>query len=62
MKVRMMITIEVDTEEYPMPSDENVAAELERTFTEIIYDINGLSIVGFKTTQTGNQYGKYAAY
>jgi len=54
MKIRMMITIEVDTEEYPMPSDENVAAELERTFTEIIYDTNGLSITGLKTTQTGN--------
>jgi len=54
MKVRMMITVEVDTEEYPMPSDENVGIELERTFTEIIYDINGLSIVGLKTTQTGN--------
>jgi len=54
MKIRMMITVAVDTEEYPMPSDENVASELERTFTEIIYDINGLSIIGFKTTQTGN--------
>jgi len=54
MKIRMMITIEVDTEEYPMPSDDNVAAELESTFTEIIYDINGLNILGFKTTQTGN--------
>jgi hypothetical protein len=54
MKVRMMITIEVDTEEYPMPLDENVAAELECTFTEMIYDINGLNIVGFKSTQTGN--------
>lgn len=54
MRVRMMITVEVDTEDYPMPTDDNVAVELERTFTEIIYDINGLSIVGFKTTQTGN--------
>jgi len=54
MKVRMMITVEVNTEEYPMPTDENVAAELERTFTEMIYDISGLTIIGFKTTQTGN--------
>ena len=54
MKVRMIITIEVDKEEYPMPYDENVGLELERTFTEIIYDISGLDIVGFKTTQTGD--------
>tara|TARA_R110001592_G_scaffold142288_2_gene364288 strand:+ start:883 stop:1047 length:165 start_codon:yes stop_codon:yes gene_type:complete len=51
VRVKMMLTLHVDEEEYPMPADQNVAEELETSMTEFIYDIGGVKIKNIRTIQ-----------
>ena len=44
IRVKMMITIEVDEEEYPVPSDGDVREDFEDYTRELFYDIDGVSI------------------
>ena len=44
MIVKAFITLEVDKEEYPIPADEDVTAEISEAIEEFIYDIDGLKI------------------
>jgi len=45
----MFITIEVDTDEYPIPADGQVGEELEDGVREYFYDIEGAVIKNMKT-------------
>ena len=49
MRVKMFITIEVDEEEYPVPADGQVGAEIEDGIREYFYDVDGADI---KTVRT----------
>ena len=49
MKVKVFITIEVDPEEYPVPADEDVGAEIEDGLREYFYDVDGANIRHIKT-------------
>tara|TARA_R100001443_G_scaffold103102_2_gene111404 strand:+ start:14 stop:172 length:159 start_codon:yes stop_codon:yes gene_type:complete len=49
MRVKMFITIEVDTDEYPIPADGQVGEELEDGVREYFYDIEGAVIKNMKT-------------
>ena len=51
IKVRMMITFEIDDEDYPIPADGNVGEELENSVSEFIYDTEGVKIKSIRTTQ-----------
>ena len=51
IRVKMMITFEVDDEEYPLPADGNVEEELEDSISEFIYDTEGVVIKHIKTIQ-----------
>tara|TARA_R100000808_G_C2068523_1_gene96980 strand:+ start:353 stop:526 length:174 start_codon:yes stop_codon:yes gene_type:complete len=51
IKVRMMITFEIDDEDYPVPADGNVGEELENSVSEFIYDTEGVKIKSIRTTQ-----------
>ena len=51
IKVKMMITLEVDPEEYPVPADENVGEEIEEGIREYFYDIDGANIKSIKYIQ-----------
>ena len=55
IRVKVMLTIDVDEDEYPVPADENVAEEIETTLTEMLYDIGGVTIKNLRTTQE-NKY------
>ena len=44
IKVKMMLTIEVDEEEYPVPSDGDVREDFEEYVKELFYDIDGTKI------------------
>ena len=57
MRVKVYLTIDVDPEEYPVPADENVGEEIENSFEEFIYDIEGVEIKSIKTVQE-NRYDK----
>jgi hypothetical protein len=49
MKVKVFLTIEIDPEEYPIPADEDVGAEIEDGIREYFYDVEGANIKHIKT-------------
>ena len=49
MKVKVFLTIEIDPEEYPIPADEDVGAEIEDGIREYFYDVDGAEIRHIKT-------------
>ena len=49
MKVKVFITIDIDTDEYPIPADEDVGLEIEDGIREYFYDVDGAEIRHIKT-------------
>ena len=49
MRVKVFITIEIDPEEYPVPADEDVGAEIEDGLREYFYDVDGANIKHIRT-------------
>jgi hypothetical protein len=49
MRVKVFITIDIDTDEYPVPADGRVGDELEDGIQEYFYDIEGATIRTIKT-------------
>ena len=43
-KAKVYITIDVDTEEYPIPADDQVEDEIQDQIESFIYDIDGLNL------------------
>lgn len=41
-KVKVYIVVDVDTEEYPIPVDEQLEDDLKEQFEAHVYDIDGL--------------------
>jgi len=48
MKAKILISIKLDPEEYPMPVDDRVEEELEKAIMEYLYDIDGLYVKSIK--------------
>ena len=51
VRVKLMLKVDVDEDEYPIPADENVAEEIESSITEFIYDIGGVTSKNIRTIQ-----------
>ena len=51
VRVKVMLTLDVDEDEYPIPADENVAEEIETSITEFIYDIGCVTIKNMRAIQ-----------
>ena len=49
MKVKVYITLDIDDEGYPVPSDGRVGEEIEDGIREYFYDIEGADIRSMKT-------------
>ena len=49
MRVKVFVTIEIDPEEYPVPADEDVGAEIEDGLREYFYDVDGADIKHMRT-------------
>jgi len=49
IKVKMLMTLAVDKEEYPIPADGKVGEEIEEYIKDVIYDVEGLKIKSLKT-------------
>jgi len=49
MLVKMLIAIEVDPEEYPIPADGRVSEEIEDGIKEYFYDVHGAKFKSIKT-------------
>jgi len=48
IKVNVYLTLEVDPEEYPIPSDGNLIEELGEGLVSYLYDEGGISVVKLK--------------
>jgi len=49
MKVKAFLTLSIDTEEYPVPSDGDVASEINDALREYLHDVDGAEVVSLKT-------------
>ena len=49
IRVKMMITIEVDPEEYQVPADGRVGQEIQDHMHDYIHDLSGLKIKSMRT-------------
>ena len=51
IQVRMWLKLEIDPDDYLVPSDGDITEELEDGVREYIHDINGVTIKTMKVTQ-----------
>ena len=50
IRVKMMITLDIDTEEYIVPADGKVNDEIEDFVSEAFYDLEGAEVRNFRIT------------
>ena len=48
MKVKIMVTLAVDPDEYPVPSDGDVTEDFEDYMRELFHDLEGVKISHIK--------------
>ena len=51
-----MLTLRVDPEEYPIPSDERLDEELQDYITDLIHEIDGIKITNMRTIMENKNY------
>ena len=51
IKVKIYVSLEIDPEEYIVPSDGMVTDEIEDAIQDLIHDIGGVSIKNIRITQ-----------
>tara|TARA_R110002020_G_scaffold5183_2_gene21956 strand:+ start:930 stop:1106 length:177 start_codon:yes stop_codon:yes gene_type:complete len=56
VKVNMMITLKVDPEEYPIPSDGRLDEEIKDYVTDLIHEIDGIKITNMRTIMENKNY------
>ena len=56
IKVNIMLTLRVDPEEYPIPSDERLDEELQDYITDLIHEIDGIKITNMRTIMENKNY------
>jgi hypothetical protein len=50
MKASILITLDIDKEEYRMPSDGKIEEEIQEAVHEFVYDIDGMEIKSVRIT------------
>jgi|TARA_B100001063_G_C16267034_1_gene312651 hypothetical protein len=48
IKVKIMLTLEVDPEDYPIPSDGDVTEDFEDYMNELFHDLEGVKVKHMK--------------
>ena len=51
MEVKLKLVLKIDTEEYPIPADENVIPELRDYIEDMLSDMGGISVSKITATQ-----------
>ena len=55
MIIKVLMTLNIDTEEYPMPVDGYVSDEIEGSLREYFYDIDGMAVRKINVIQEGTK-------
>ena len=55
IQVKMFISLDIDPDEYMMPSDGDVTEEFQDAMREYIHDIDGVNVVSSRVTQGRNR-------
>jgi|TARA_R110000822_G_scaffold164636_5_gene305234 hypothetical protein len=50
MIAKILLTLDIDEEEYRMPSDGRIEEELQEAVHEFVYDIDGMEIKSMRVT------------
>ena len=53
MVIKILMTLCIDTEEYPMPIDGYVSDEIEESLREHFYDTDGMAVQKINVIQGG---------
>jgi len=58
IRAKVVITLDIDTEEFPMPADGDPSLELEDVLQDVMDEVYGTSVVSIKATIKGgkNEY------
>ena len=48
IRIKVYTVLDIDTDEYPVPSDGKVNEEIQQAFEEFIYDIGGVKAQSIK--------------
>lgn len=58
IRAKVVITLDIDTEEFPMPADGDPSLELEDVIQDVMDEVYGTSVVSIKATIKGgkNEY------
>ena len=50
MLAKILLTLDIDEEEYRMPTDGRIEEELQEAIHEFVYDIDGMDIKAIRIT------------
>jgi hypothetical protein len=58
IRAKVVVTLDIDTEEFPMPADGDPSLELEDVIQDVMDEVYGTSVVSIKATIKGgkNEY------
>jgi len=48
IRVKIMLTLQVDPEDYPIPSDWDITEDFEDYMTELFHDLEGVKVKNMK--------------
>jgi len=48
MRVKILLTIDLDEDDYPMPVDGMVVEEVDETLRNLIHDVDGMDVRAIK--------------
>jgi len=48
MRIKIMLTMDVDTEVYPIPSDDRIDEEIKDYLTDLIHEVDGFQLKGIR--------------
>ena len=54
IKLKVMMTLHVDPEEYPVPSDDRIDEEVQDYISDLVHEIDGLTVKHIRIIQERN--------
>jgi hypothetical protein len=55
VKIKVMMTLHVDPEEYPMPSDDKLDEEMQDYIIDLMHEIEGVTVKHMRVLQERNE-------